>query len=279
MLTALFALQPLMFQQPPKHSMTVQHSKPITLTLQKQSQDWLPKLVAEQDGRILWSAICLYGIASRVPSTQTVYFVQRNTGEDEIVARTLTGKTLWRTNARDYCLLRAGAGKVLAVSKGPTWGVAIDDVSSWEGEEGVMGCCNVVAFDAKSGRELWRDDTLGMGAPLWTDGKVAMTLRIDGSRRAVRRVQKHGGSLPIWLECWTLTAKHRQRLWQQRLRGLPPALSRMRAVDARHVEMTFAHGRNFFPDTDFLPMKRLKITVPLSAWRLSKGTGKAIAEQ
>lgn len=192
-----------------------------------------------------------------------------------VVARRYDGRIRWRaedlwgtTGIADIC---AGGDALFVEDIGPTWGVEIAHPEVWEGRDGVIGSCTVIAVNSHNGATQWKASEAEVGHPLWTDGTEFLDVRLDVSARAIRRVERFGASLPMWLELRRVSDHY--RLWRKRLHGYPPGLTSVRRFGSRRVKFDFnnrddygMHAFTFVPHAE-----ETAVVVPLGHSPIESG--------
>src|ERR1051326_6808061 len=190
--------------------------------------DYLFNLTVNASNRTLWQDDCLYGHASDVPQNRIVYYAN---GESDIVARRYGGEELWKCGFRNLRIAHvcAGGEAVFVEESGPTWGVMVEYVEHWEGEEGIVDSLSVSALNSRDGALLWDSTEARVGLPVWTNGKVFLDIRLDVFNPDAGKNDR----LPVWLE--VRRVKDHKRIWHRLLPGYPSVLSQVSQVDRNHI--------------------------------------------
>lgn len=218
--------------------------------------------------RRLWEGEC-DGYAAVVPSRRLVIYTVAGKSESDpwsFVARHYDGSLVWRrpVDFDGVAALWAGGNVLLWASGGPTvGGRRIYDVRCWTD---IFASAPLSAFDLQTKRVLWRSNYGAIGKPLWTNGFVFLSVRVDASPRELQRVwradarvrrqgETDGQSPPDWqgpakaqLTVWLeeRSVQTRGLLWRRRLPGLPPQLHHI-SLGRHSVRLRFADP-NHRPD-------------------------------
>lgn len=144
------------------------------------------------------------------------------------------GRELWRRPISMYSLaeLCAGGDLLLFALDGPQWGIQLEKPANWHG---VLSSFAICAFDVRRKRILWRSSTLRVGTPIWTNGKVFLTLRID-------RLRRNSGPFLVYLEerdCFT-----RSVLLRRALPGYPAGRASANRIRPGRIRLRFGPPTN-----------------------------------
>jgi hypothetical protein len=230
----------------------------IKIVLSANKDDEETPITARYGKHVLWKDECWYGGALALPGAGVVIY----SPEPGITARSYEGRVLWTSSdfgAVGSRVLCGGRDIAMMHEFGPIVGIGIGDPDIWEGPEGVVGSDTIHALNPVTGEAIWERSEAVIGYPLWTNGDVFLTERIDVSKQAVSRLKRRlrpilskdgrvndekrlphlvrGYTLPVWLELRRVETQG--LIWRRRVAGLLPPFDHARDIAPGHVEFTF----------------------------------------
>jgi hypothetical protein len=216
------------------------------------------RVLVKFQNRILWSAPTVRPIA--INDVKNQHIIYAGTDRPIVICRTYSGKLVWKVSVGEMAYppdMYVAAGNTLichiynhgSSDKYLYLSHARDDARSDQ----------YACLDLRTGRTRWVSNELDIGRPIWTDGSVFATIRMDLSKSSVAHIAKQGGYLPIYLE--KRLVKNHRLVWRRRLQGYPGKL-----LDAKpngfSADFVFQESKD---EREFLKqLSRFRTTMPLT---------------
>jgi hypothetical protein len=205
-----------------------------------------------------WTAVLYRPVAAVYPKYRLV--IHGGTGEPEILARNYDGKVIWRKKVgdgayapNDFC---PGGEIVLCSLYDPPSGYTSMYVQNWP--RGAKRQ-EYALLDIHTGRVKWIASESEIGCPLWTNGSVFASFHLDLSKRAIRNSEHLQIPLPVFLE--QRDVRSRRLLRRIRIKGVPPALSKVDYGPKGRVTLHFKGEVNPFYEAYTVTPKQMNVTI------------------